>query len=1549
MKTFSRSRTRCLLHLVVLVFALGIFAAPAARAGLTMDLNLFRFTANGTNYYYSITGGLSTNSTPSNPPFGDYFLASPNYPNSPYSSANYHYDSTNGFSWQGNGYNFYGNFDSVMQAATNGLWTLIVTGLNSTFTNTYQFRVTAHGLASNSLPAVVVTYPLDGTTNVSQHPVFTWQGPAGFNYVNLQLKNWDGIFNINSNLPAGQTSWQPPGTLPYSSFSFTPNYNTNGTSFLVAAAPTNGTGQAISSWTSTCEMNSSFTVGFTVPSPFTPPPGGHVLVARYTWDGTNTDPQAASIDVTGNGSNLGFGGGGGAQGGVTLTSNAIEGNRAVQFHNGDGGSLGWLGVTNPAPVMWALQGSFSVSCWIKTTQTYGNDNSPAYNGAGIVAADVNGQANDVVPMALTGSKIGFNTGGNSDDTLNSSNSINDGNYHHVVVTRDQASGVKTIYIDGVLDATDFGTTNTLDTPLKLTLGALSDAGNINPNDLNYYNGFDGIIDDLQIYSGVLNTAEVTYLFNNPGTTAPSLPLNGLVAHYAFDNSNFIGADTSGNGYDLDFNGNPNGNGVTSSGNTAAGAGAAYFDGGSFLSYSAIPTNVLAALAGDLTISVWVETTFTSGNDGDPAYFDAGIVAADVPSQANDIIPIALTGGGIGFNTGGAYDDTLSSSEDITNGNYHQVVITRTQATGEKKIYIDGLLNSTDTGTTNLLNDPKIMAVGAAIDASQSNPNNANTGPYYQGLLDDIQIYSRVLNAGEVAGLYNNPGSVATLNLNFNHALNTTNLNWSTSSDADWFVETTNTFNGVSAAQSGPVVNNQASTLTLTVTGPGTISFYWQTSPNGNNFNLGFNIDGSNIGNLFSGNSWVQAGPYNIGSGQHVLTWVAAANGDTDPTEAGYLDVVNFTPAPLPVITVNPASQTNYPGFPVGLAAGASSTTPVSWQWFEVGSGLIANATNAFYSPTNSGTSGVVGNYYAVASNQAGSAITLTAAVTFVSGPVPPNWSRVFRSPFYSANNSAIRDYNGGCAVDPAGDVYVANQYIGSVNIENSQAAIVKTLTAVGANGGAALIKYADTNVPPNASPLVWAVGLTNNDPASYSYADCVALAPGNGAYLASILIGTNWLGTNKFSNNGGLSVLLSRFDVNGSNVWSRLIGQTNLVFVAGYCDLVSDASGNVTVAGIMSGTADFGGIVLTATGFMGYMAQYNSNGVVRWAQVFPGSPSSMASDGRQIYITISALSSGGATNLSLGALSTPTDRAFGIGAVNAATGQALWLNGCSEQFGANGVNDAPLVSVSGSDIFLTGTANGSTAVFSNLAVSLPAGRGQYFARYDTNGNPQVATTFGGPTTMPWALAANASGVYISGDFDVYSDFGNYFVAAPEYVPSYLGTNYFTQPFVAKFDRNGNPLWARYGVSPVLANFRGIATTSNGVWASGFLDVTTDPFNNIIPALFGTNSIISDSILVGSPIGSFVFSRGGFMAKITEGTVAASPVQLLNPLYSGGNFQFAFLSQSGFTNTVQYRTNLATGTWQTWTNIPGDGTSKTSSIPLSIFNPSKQGFIRVSTQ
>jgi hypothetical protein len=502
----------------------------------------------------------------------------------------------------------------------------------------------------------------------------------------------------------------------------------------------------------------------------------HTLVAHFAFDTTDAQNDVIGTDSSGNGNDITFGAGGGG-GGVFITAEAAAGPLAIQFSAGpddDGlGVLSWS--PPPAQLLSAMAGSFTVSCWIKTTQIFAAEGDAAWEGAGIVTGDVAGTANDYVPIALTGGEIAFTTGGpTGDDTLSSiDDSVNDGNYHLITVSRNQSTGEKKIYIDGMLDNTGYGVTNLLTDTQQIDIGSLGSGGDPNPGDYGFYNQYVGDLDDLQFYSGVLNATEVAYLYNNPGSNAPNIgstPITpNLVAHYAFDNSTNIGADTSGNGYDLDFNSTAGGgSGVAFSASAQAGAGAAFFDGGSFLSYSNAPASVLSALGSSFTLSVWISTSTTSGSDGDPAWADAGIVAADMPGGARDIVPMALTGGGIGINTGddqthgSAGESTLDSDIDVVDGTYHHVVVTRDEGTGVRQIYIDGNLDVTDTATTYYLRDPVEVGVGARIDASQADPNNADEGgPYFQGLLDDMQLYNRVLTPAEITYLYQNPGNIVT--------------------------------------------------------------------------------------------------------------------------------------------------------------------------------------------------------------------------------------------------------------------------------------------------------------------------------------------------------------------------------------------------------------------------------------------------------------------------------------------------------------------------------------------------------------------------------------------------------------------------------------------------------------------------------------------------------------------------------------------------------------------------------------------------------------------
>ena len=138
------------------------------------------------------------------------------------------------------------------------------------------------------------------------------------------------------------------------------------------------------------------------------------------------------------------------------------------------------------------------------------------------------------------------------------------------------------------------------------------------------------------------------------------------------------------------------------------------------------------------------------------------------------------------------------------------------------------------------------------------------------------------------------------------ALNATNLAWTTFGDAVWFAETTNTHDGIGAAQSGIITNGQKSTIQTTVTGPGSLSFWWKTAAITGSYSLEFSLD-TNFGNsIYLTQPWIQNYTVSIPAGLHTLTWTAYAFGSSNSIDAAFLDQVQFT---TNVVATTPISIT----------------------------------------------------------------------------------------------------------------------------------------------------------------------------------------------------------------------------------------------------------------------------------------------------------------------------------------------------------------------------------------------------------------------------------------------------------------------------------------------------------------------------------------------------------------------------------------------------------------------------------------------------------------
>jgi hypothetical protein len=78
--------------------------------------------------------------------------------------------------------------------------------------------------------------------------------------------------------------------------------------------------------------------------------------------------------------------------------------------------------------------------------------------------------------------------------------------------------------------------------------------------------------------------------------------------------------------------------------------------------------------------------------------------------------------------------------------------------------------------------------------------------------------------------------------------------------------------GVHAGRSGPIGNNQFSTMDTTVEGPNVLTFWWKVSSEADSDCLEFYIDGELQSNRLSGEvDWRQE-TYTLGAGSHALSW-----------------------------------------------------------------------------------------------------------------------------------------------------------------------------------------------------------------------------------------------------------------------------------------------------------------------------------------------------------------------------------------------------------------------------------------------------------------------------------------------------------------------------------------------------------------------------------------------------------------------------------------------------------------------------------------------------
>ena len=197
----------------------------------------------------------------------------------------------------------------------------------------------------------------------------------------------------------------------------------------------------------------------------------------------------------------------------------------------------------------------------------------------------------------------------------------------------------------------------------------------------------------------------------------------------------------------------------------------------------------------------------------------------------------------------------------------------------------------------------------------------------------------------------------------------TGLGFTTAGEADWFDQTAVAFFDGDAAQSGDVLDNQESLIQTTVSGAGTLRFYWKVSSEGDYDFLEFYIDGVLQDRISGSVDWHQMNYTITDSSSHILEWryfkdYSVSEGD----DSGWIDLVEWSGGAQPP-SDDPLSR--------ALDNNLSFATDGDAEWFSqietayfggdaVRSGVISDEQSSLIQTTVSGA-GTFSFYWKVSS------------------------------------------------------------------------------------------------------------------------------------------------------------------------------------------------------------------------------------------------------------------------------------------------------------------------------------------------------------------------------------------------------------------------------------------------------------------------------------------------------------------------------------------------------------------------------------------------------
>ena len=385
-----------------------------------------------------------------------------------------------------------------------------------------------------------------------------------------------------------------------------------------------------------------------------------------------------------------------------------------------------------------LSTTASISFWMNSSQ---NGSNTAWNAPGILGVEQRGGGSDIFWGYIDGSgRIRIQKGNGSSAV--SSTVVNNANWHHVVLTWDSASGVVQVYVNGNLEGSANSETGDVGSPFS-SIGRIENSfSNVN---------YTGQLDELMAFDSIISPSQVSDIYSNQlngdnydGSArvcpVPPVPLIPIV-DYRFDECSY--AEAPGEVIDQTGNFSANSNNVPSPVDEAIINKSLDLSADGTDDWIHVPSNVVDGLD-DFSLAVWFKT---SSDKSQQEIFQAlGSSSSDdeleIYLKDDDKVVIKIKD----------VSQELSSNVELTNNNWHHLVVTR--ASTEVCLFIDGVEQECGSSVTGVLSVPNANAIVIGQE-QDSFGGNFSTSQNFIGLLDEFKIFSSRISADDIDDIYQN--------------------------------------------------------------------------------------------------------------------------------------------------------------------------------------------------------------------------------------------------------------------------------------------------------------------------------------------------------------------------------------------------------------------------------------------------------------------------------------------------------------------------------------------------------------------------------------------------------------------------------------------------------------------------------------------------------------------------------------------------------------------------------------------------------------------------